>query len=518
MIGRPPEFQRQWTPAAVLLQVSSAIGLVLMAPIPSLFAEPTAMSSEIPKPGEMVVGPRADTGPLPGAVVFEPIDNITELVALHPPGTKYFFKPGIYRTQAIFPKDNDIFIGAHGATLNGARQLSEFQRVGGLYVAHNQAPHPAAEQAGVCMPEFPRCNRPQDLYFNGRPLRAVSSLSEVRSGTWYFAYDRNDVYFYDAPKGNIVEISYTPFAFGGAAHNVTIRNLIVENYACADQQGAINNHGAGVGWLIMNNDVRWNHGYGIVMGTANKILGNNVHHNGEMGLGGGSGTHDGLVENNELASNSWNGTNCDWECGGGKWGNVTHLSVVGNYVHDNEGNGLWTDERSSAILFDSNMIENNRRAGISHEISHAAVISNNVLRANGTFTHRWGWDAQIQVQNATDTDVHHNIIVLDPVRGGNGITVIQQSRGVQFKPRNVSIHDNDVTMARGDGAVAGWFAEMGTGAFVDANNHFDRNHYHIVSPIARPLWVANKFGNFQAWQAAGGDPHGTVDTTVAADP
>jgi hypothetical protein len=518
MIGRAAREHRRSGLATSMPLVFLAAGIALVPKIPLSLAQSTAVSSGVPTPGKMIVGPRAATNASSGAVVLEPAENIAAVVQVHPSGTKYLFRAGVYRTQQIFPKDNDSFTGAPGARLNGARQLTEFEFEGGLYVAHNQAPHPEAEQVGECMPEFPRCNRPQDLYFNGRPLRAVARLSEVRAGTWYFDYHRNEIYVYDAPKGNVVEISYTPFAFGGAAHNVTISNLIVEDYASADQQAAINNHGAGIGWIITNNEVRWNHGYGIAVGTSNKILGNNIHHNGEMGLGGGSGTHDGLVKNNEIAFNSWNGTNCDWECGGGKWGNATRLSLVENYVHDNEGNGLWTDERCSEILMDGNLIENNRRAGISHEISHAAVIRNNLLRANGASTHQWGWDAQIQVQNATDTDVHDNTIILDPVKGGNGITVIQQSRGIQFKPRNVSIHNNTITMAGGYGAVVGWFAELGTGGFLDANNRFDHNHYHILAPITRPLWVANKFGNFQAWQAAGGDPNGTVDTVVAVDP
>jgi parallel beta-helix repeat protein len=487
----------------------SVIGTISILLLSSLRWTSAAAENPVPTPGAMIFGPVADSPVAKDAIILQPGEDIEAIVRGHPPGTRYFLKPGLYRTQQIFPKDGDSFTGAKGAILNGARQLTTFEVWRGVYVVHNQVPHPMAERVGECLPQFPRCDRPQDFYFDGRPLRAVSRISELRPGTWYFDYDHNDVYFHDAPDHHAIELSYTPFAFGGGARNVMISNLIVENYASADQQAAINNHGAGTGWKVMNNEVRWNHGYGIVVGTANQILDNNIHHNGEMGLGGGSGTHDGLVKGNVIAFNSWNGTNCAWECGGGKWGNVTRLR--------NEGDGLWTDETSSAIVFEGNLIENNRRAGISHEISHAAVIRNNLLRGNGASTHVWGWQAQIQIQNATDTEVYDNIIVLDPQKGGNGITVIQQSRGSQFKPRNIFIHDNDITMTGGEGVVAGWFAEAETGAF-DASNRFDHNHYHVADPATRRVWAANAFDIFPVWQAAGGDPNGTVDTLIATRP
>lgn len=469
-----------------------------------------------PVPDKMAVGPAVGVSAPRGAVVLRPCDDINRAVQLHPAGTKYFLKPGLYRLQQIFPKDRDSFIGAQGATLNGARQLNKFEVSGRLYVARNQPPHPKAERVGMCTPQYPRCNRPYDLYFDGRPLRAVSRLSAVGPGTWYFDERRNDVYFHDTPEGHSIELSYMPFAFGGSARDVTISNLIVENYASANQQGAINNHGAGTGWMVLHNEVRWNHGYGIVMGTANKLLGNNVHHNGQLGFGGGSGTHDGLAKGNEVAFNSWNGVNCSWECGGAKWGNVIRLTVAGNYVHHNQGTGLWTDERSSAIVLEDNLIEDNRRAGISHEISHSAVIRDNILRGNGAPDHHWGWRGQIQIQNATDTEVYGNTIVLDPVLGGNGITVIQQDRGREFMPRNISIHHNDITMTGGAGAVIGWFSEVGADGFMHANNHFDYNHYHVSGSATRPVWVANQPGSFAAWQAAGYDPHGTIDAAPTA--
>jgi hypothetical protein len=103
---------------------------------------------------------------------------------------------------------------------------------------------------------------------------------------------------------------------------------------------------------------------------------------------------------------------------------------------------------------------------------------------------------------------------VDPRKGGNGIMIVQQNRGYRHMPRNNSIHDNDVTMGGGEGAVAGWFAEYKPNAFSKANNVFDKNRYHVYAPDGA-LWAPNEWTDFAAWQATGQDAHSTVDSDAA---
>jgi hypothetical protein len=370
---------------------------------------------------------------------------------------------------------------------------------------------------GECRPEYPRCKNPQDLFFDGKPLRAVDTLTAMASGSWYFDYKMNRVIFADNPEGHVIELSYRPFAFGGSASNVHIRNLVVEKYASTNQQGTINGNSSGVGWIISNNEVRWNHGIGIVLSSSSQARQNLLYHNGHTGLGAG-GSHDLLVQGNEISYNSWNGVRCIWECGGAKWGNVKNLTVIGNYVHHNLGEGLWTDIDCADVTFDSNLVEHNLLAGIAHEISHRAVIRNNVLRGNGATTFEWGWWSQIQIQNSTNTEVYGNTLVLDPVRGGNGITIVQQDRGPTYIPHDIWVHDNDVTMAGGYGVVAGWFADFQPGLFKRGNNRFDNNHYHVLPRAAAEAWAINRFGDFADWRATGQDLNGSVVPLRASGP
>lgn len=241
------------------------------------------------------------------------------------------------------------------------------------------------------------------------------------------------------------------------------------------------------------------------------MVNNFIHHNGEMGIGGG-GMTGALIGGNEISFNVWNGVSCGWECGGAKFAVSTGLHVVGNYVHDNAGEGLWTDIDCSDVVYEKNRIENNLGAGISHEISGKAVICNNSFLANGAKTFGWGWQGQVQIQNSSGAEVYGNVLVLDSKRGGNGLIVIQQDRGARHLPRNNWIRDNDVSLPAGDGALAGWFADYRTDRF-SAANRWDSNRYHLHSAgSGQDVWVANAWMQFADWQATGQDRHSTADT------
>lgn len=220
--------------------------------------------------GAAAVGPVQGLDPPPGAIVFSPsgTPDVQAAVDSYPAGTSFWFEPGVYRGQSTQPRKNDRFLGAYGAVLNGAVGLSGFSRSGVLYVAADAPVDPGAYNTGYCEKSRPRCDHPQDLYFDAKPLRAVGRLKDVVPGAFFFDYGARTITFADDPAGHLVELSYRPFAFGGSASGVTVQNLVVENYAATNQQGAVGNHGEGRNWTIRDNELRWNHGIGAVTGRA----------------------------------------------------------------------------------------------------------------------------------------------------------------------------------------------------------------------------------------------------------
>jgi hypothetical protein len=93
--------------------------------------------------------------------------------------------------------------------------------------------------------------------------------------------------------------------------------------------------------------------------------------------------------------------------------------------------------------------------------------------------------------------------------------IIQQNRGSGHMPHNNRIHDNDITMAGGEGAAAGWFADFKPNQFPQANNLFDNNRYHVQPTGPGTLvWAPNDWVSFADWQATGQDVHSTRDGHV----
>src|SRR5262249_353930 len=152
--------------------------------------------------------------------------------------------------------------GARLSTMSGARLLTSFSQQGSYWVAVGQTQE--GQISGVCLPNYPRCNRPEDFFFDDVAFVHVDSLSNLGPGKYYFDYGADTIYFYDDPTGHKVETSVTRAALVGNANNVTVQDLIMEKYASPDQMGAIGDqYGPGQSWTVQNIEARWNHGTAI---------------------------------------------------------------------------------------------------------------------------------------------------------------------------------------------------------------------------------------------------------------
>jgi len=290
------------------------------------------------------------------------------------------------------------------------------------------------------------------------------------------------------------------FAFRSGAADVTIRDLIIENYANPAQSGAI--AGAGDGWLIVDNEIRNNWGGGVALNDGYQVIGNNIHHNLQIGIKG-SGT-DVLIEANEIAFNNYRDDyDPAWEAGGTKFLQTTNLVVRGNYVHDNHGHGLWTDHNNIGTLYEDNVVINNHGAGIHHEISYDGIIRNNKVEGNG-FLHSKGG---IRIASSSNVEIYGNTLKIN----NGGIYVSQKERGSgvrgTFEVENLWVHDNTISFNQG---VNGLRVHDGGDAYYNnKNNRFDRNDYSLSIP--KPFFWMGKERTSQEWTAYGQDENGTFN-------
>jgi len=300
------------------------------------------------------------------------------------------------------------------------------------------------------------------------------------------------------------------YAFLPTADNVTIRNLVVEHYASPVQMGAIRAGGhkppdQTTGWVIEDCEIRYNHGGGIRTGDDMLAIGNYVHHNGQIGFVGIA--NNSLIADNEIAYNNTRGVSAGFEAGGTKFVLSDGLVIRGNYVHHNDGKGLWTDIDNINVIVENNLVEHNAQAGIMHEISYRAIIRNNIVRFNAIGDPvRWLWDGGIVIANSPDVEVYGNTV--EDNRGG--IAAIQQDRGSgrhgAWNTTNLYVHDNQVKLLEGRTGLAQDIGD--TTYFTLKNNRFERNDYRL-DRTARIFEWANKQITEDEWRRYGNDVDGT---------
>ena len=475
-----------------------------------------------------------------------PGNNVPNVVSSNPPGTTFVFYPGLYRLQTpIVAKDGDSFIGETAcappttpcpAILNGAELLTSFQRSGLFYHVSGQTQQGEVTITSVfCEPmlpgyptAYPGCIYPEDLYFDGVPLVHVTALTDVGPGKWFFDYANHIIYFYDNPYGQKVETSVVPSAFAlGPANNVTIKNLTVEKFAAPIQKAAIEGTPGsgslttGANWIVQNNEIRLNHGNGVDINFGWQILNNYIHHNGDLGIGGGLGKttqHSGvLIQGNELAFNNYAHVSPGFGAGGADTTGTRGLIFRGNYSHDNEGDGFHSDMGNYGTVYDNNTIANNTQQGILSEINYHGTFRNNHLLRNGYIHPNWTfwmYGANLLSSTSQNDEAYCNTVEIS-AQGGNGINIIGQKHGPggSTVSQNNYFHHNTLVFD-GPSGVTG----AARGSKTDTcctnfwSNQFDYNTYHLPSLSRNAFVWGDKFNAFAQFQAAGQDAHGSADT------
>ncbi len=412
-------------------------------------------------------------------VTIRPGDDIAAIVASKPAGTSFFIKAGKYRMQSIRAKDGMKFVGEKGAVLSGAKKLTKFSRSGGLWVASGQSQGSSnrfqGNEWGYCSDGDGMCVFPEQLFIGNKLLRQVKSKSQVTAGKWYFDYANDKIWFANDPTGKTVETSVKANAIWGNADNVHIEGLIMERYASPGRQGVVNPRigrigSAGKNWTVKNNVIRHSHSYGIKVESGFDIIGNNIHHMGQMGIGGGSISNI-MIRNNELAHNCIEGYKCFGFAGGAlKLDDAANVTMRANYVHDNPGHGLHVDRWSTNVVYEDNVVVDNLGHGIHHEVSDKAIIRNNLVERNGF---RDGGHWGIMVLSSSNVEVYGNT-----VRGNrNGIMGRQDGRTSWGKLTNLWVHDNNIFLNGSARTGLGISGISDTSYLTSKNNKFNNNKY-----------------------------------------
>ncbi|MEH6421951.1 right-handed parallel beta-helix repeat-containing protein [Pseudomonas sp. CGJS7] len=310
-----------------------------------------------------------------------------------------------------------------GGLMLSATAVAAPPRIGGEGQAH----------AGLSWPSVPPANYCSEGAMPSGPATAPEGAIVVPAGdNTRFDFQRSGVFWFEPGEHTFGDGLYSQirtlsgntylgapgaildgknnnlYAFGIASENVTIRYLTIRNFGKGRtnfDEGVVN-HDAGDGWTIEYNTISNNDGAGVFLGSRNKVRFNCLKDNGQYGFSMykkplqslGPATPEqpapgrSAIVDIELSYNEITGNNSDdWEAstkcgctGGGKFWDVRGAKVVGNYVHNNRGTGLWADTNNIDFLFENNYLRDNDGVGIWYEISYNATI-----RANTFINNAW---------------------------------------------------------------------------------------------------------------------------------
>jgi hypothetical protein len=436
-------------------------------------------------------------------VTLAPGANIQSAVTAAPAGTNFILQAGTYRGQSIIPKANDHFTGQGIVDLNGSQVLSFTQDPAtGLWVATAPAD---STQTGQCDSLHPLCGYNQDLFIDSTLQTPQASLTGLPEGSWYFNRSTGTVYVPNDPTGHVIEIGMQKYAIYGTVAGVQITDIIVEKYATPAHAGAIGGSLSGASWIVNGVEARYNHGGGIFLGSGSQLINSYIHHNGQLGIDL-QGLNP-LVRNNEISWNNYAGFSGNWESGGSKFWATTNMLVQSNYVHDNNGKGLWTDTDNVGTTYVSNTVVNNAGVGIQHEVSYAAVIRNNVVKGNSPAPTTWLGNAQIRVMSSSNVEIYGNVVET-AATGGNGIAVYNQTRGTgtlgPWVSANCYVHNNTITYLGTTGESG--FQNDGD-ATQAVGNRFDYNHY-VLGNSGINHWFWYSWRTWSLMKSAGQEAHG----------
>jgi hypothetical protein len=418
-------------------------------------------------------------------IPLDPSQNVPAIIRASPAGSVFRFKPGVYRLGSIIPRDGQTLVGESGAVLSGSVVLGRWRRNGGTWRA--RLPARALAPTGPMGPGAELGAFREDLFVDNLLYRRVASPGEIKPGTWFYDAQSHEAVLGIDPSGRTIEIGREGMAIGGDAENVSIQNLTIEKYATAPQIGAVHGH-AGRNWTLTNLVVRWNHGAGLNIGQGFVVRGGRVYENGQLGIGGGS-AHGATINGVEISGNNYAGYDVYWEAGGVKIAASRDVTMAGNYVHHNNGVGLWGDIDMIGTRYEGNLVVENAQSGIMHEISYHAVIEGNVVLRNGQGGRDHLTPSQILVQNSQNVRVRCNYVEVG-IRVGNGITMVYDDRGRgvlgPWDTRD-NIVSNNTIVHLDSGGINGFTTAFNKVVALQWPNRWENNEY-VVPTISGMHW------------------------------
>jgi parallel beta-helix repeat protein len=497
-------------------------------------------------------------------------DSLQAKIDAAPSGDIVNAAPCIYRQQISITKPLTL-VGQPGSEIRGSDVWTGWSYSGGYWSSSKTLPLFPQEQVSCELGTF-RCSWPEQVFIDGRPLVQVASSP----GTGQFTVNpERKIILKDDPSGHTIEVTVRRHWITGSqrADNVIIEGFTMKHAANEWRSGGIINRepttrnpngsyswsrlkSPGSTWTVRDNVLTDAHGAVVSLingdpgggvgskdATSHKIINNEIARGGQLGvhnIGDGGIVRNNFIHHNNTEYFCYVSRDCTLvstngqisqqeglkEAGGMKLaGGLQHLTIDGNVVSHNRGNGVWLDEDTFDVAISNNRIHHNTRRGIHFEISAGGKIFGNVLWENGWGTPIHVDGAGIGISNSSNVEVYSNTLAWN----ADGIAVLSLDRdGTDHdQVTDVFVHDNSTlqedarttndrkTLALG--WIQGWSTQMFDPA---SNNRGVNNKYWYAIPessLVRYEWRQTSYSKLTSFNATSGEEGGRYLTLSEKD-
>ncbi|MBE9189333.1 right-handed parallel beta-helix repeat-containing protein [Gloeocapsopsis crepidinum LEGE 06123] len=446
---------------------------------------------------------------------------VSKAIASAPSGATIVFRGGTYRNVRLAVNKRLILQAYPNEQpwLKGSIVIDGWVPEGSIWRKDDwNYSFPPNQQPQAIDPNYPMAGYRDMVYINGVALKQVASKANVAPGTFYVDAGNKKLYIGSNPAGNTVEATVQTegvVLWNSNASGSVVRGLGLVHYADRGIQiGA-------AGITVENNTLAWNGVDGITIQSSDvKVHGNNISYNGRKGVGG-IRSHRLLLENNVISHNNVENFATNWSASGVKILWSDGAVVRGNMVDSNKSMGLWADESCSNITFVNNVTRNNR-IGIYFEISHKAIIASNVVYNNRIAGIMILNASAARIYNNTLARNHANLLVQETSRNNTKSTEIAE--GITWITRNTVVKNNILWHSSGPMFYApGCATKEPSNLMVPTTN----NNAYYRSSASRPvnlIWAlsgnqcSQSFNSLASFQSATGLESNSLDIVNSNDP
>jgi len=350
-----------------------------------------------------------------------PLLTLGQALRIAENGDTIILRGGVYR-EAPGGLSKQLSIEAYPGEkpqIRGSQIAKNWKKAGAFW----QSPAGLPVFCGTCFHRgnlsegFLAAGLPEQVFFDGTPLRQVIVLSDLGPGRFYVDRPSGTYALADDPSGHLVEISVNENAlvFQEGSNGSILKGLHFSQFSPVAEPGL----GAMVkvdapNLVIEDNSFTFSAVKGLsVFAGSVTVKGNLFAENGMMGLAAWQADRL-IVSGNRFQANNTERfavTGAVSEAAGAKITSSRSIEVTDNLFVHNHGNGLWLDLDVRGAAIHANSFLENRRHGVFFEVSVAGKISGNLFERNGLSAIAVSTSRNVQVVRNVITTSSHALIV-----------------------------------------------------------------------------------------------------------